>query len=72
MKCIKVNRQIVSLENVLEAFDNGAGICVKYKSGFVHPTAKVFNHDSVHISVSDRDSRKKVLNKIFEILTKGA
>lgn len=71
MKYIKINRQIVSLENVMEAYDNGAGIQVRYKSGYVHPTAHVFHHDSVHISISNENSREKVLNKIFEIL-KGA
>ena len=68
MKCIKVNRQIVSLENVMEAYDNGVGINVRYKSGYVHPTAHVFHHDSVQISISDKDFRKEVLNKIFEVL----
>lgn len=71
MKYIKVNRQIVSLENVMEAYDNGAGIQIRYQSGYVHPTAHVFHYNSVNIPISNKDSREKVLDKIFEIL-KGA
>lgn len=65
MKCIKVGKSITSLENVLDVHSSGGYITVRYKDGFVHPTAHAFCHHSATISSNEPE---KVLAEIYKIL----
>ena len=68
MKCIKIGRQIVSLENVLEV---GIGsycdsIRISYKDGYVIPSSGSYAHHSTQLThIKDID---KVMQEIFDIL----
>ena len=72
MKCIKVGNQIASLENVMSV---GIGsttdsIRIQYTHGYMIPSSQVFCHHTTSLRyVKDTD---KVINDIFEILSKNA
>ena len=72
MKCIKIGNQIASLENVMSVGigSNSDSIRIEYTHGYMIPSSQVFCHHTTQLHyVKNTD---KVINEIFEILSKNA
>ena len=72
MKCIKVGNQIASLENVMSVSIGSTtnSIRIQYTHGYMIPSSQAFCHHTTNLYyVKNVD---KVINDIFEILSKNA
>ena len=72
MKCIKIGNQIASLENVMSVGIGSAtdSIRIEYTHGYMIPSSQAFCHHTTTLYyVKNTD---KVINDIFEILSKSA